>query len=88
MKATLVLKVTCSDKATAKKLSMVLAPDNRGFPSDQRFSMAVGSGSLSFTVESERATSDLTTVLGILRDIALFQEIWLLSRGSPRQGER
>ncbi len=76
-----VLRVRCRNAATAKKLAAVLAPDNRGVPGDQRFAMSVRSDTLGFRVESERTSSGFNTVRGVLRDVALFREIWLISRG-------
>ena len=80
MKSKLLLKLTCQSPVTARRLAAVLGPDNRGFPSGQRFSMAVKSRFVKFSVESERLPSAFTTILGVLRDVALFQEIWLISR--------
>jgi len=88
LRATLLLKVTCRNSVIAKRLSSVLAPDNRSFPSDQRFSMAVRSRSVLFRVESERAPAAFTTVHGILSDVVLFQEIWLISRTTTAKGEK
>lgn len=74
------LRFRCANPAAAKKLASVLSPDNRAIPSDQRFSVSLESSSLTIRVESERARSGLTTVLGVLRDASLFTEIWLISR--------
>lgn len=80
MKSTLHLRVECVSRPTAKTLASVLASDNKALPSDQRMSMSVTSRSVVFRIESERTRSALTTVCSVLRDIALFQEIWLISR--------
>jgi len=74
------LRIRCRDAATAKKLAAVLAPDNRAIPSDQRFSMSASSRFVTLRVESERTRSGFNTVRSVLRDIALFREIWLISR--------
>lgn len=79
MIARLRLSITCRNNRSAKDLASVLAPDNAAVPSGQRFSMAVRGRSLIFVVASERIPSAFTTVQGILRDVALFQEVWLIS---------
>jgi hypothetical protein len=74
------LRVRCRNPTTAKKLAAVLAPDNRVIPSDQRLAMTVASNSVALKVDSERTRSGFNTVRSILRDVALFREIWLISR--------
>jgi hypothetical protein len=76
----LLLRIRCSNASTAKKLAGVLSPDNRAIPSDQKFSMATDSRVLTVRVESERLPSAFNTVRSVLRDTALFREIWLISR--------
>jgi hypothetical protein len=75
-----VLRVRCKNAGTARKLEAVLSPDNRAIPSDQRFAMTAVSRSVVLKVESERARSGFNTVRSVLRDVALFREIWLISR--------
>jgi hypothetical protein len=77
-----ILTVVCESASTAKKLAAVLAPDNRTVPPDQRIAMSVESRTVTLNVESERARSGFNTVRSVLRDIALFREIWLISRES------
>ena len=67
---------------TKKSLRSVLAPDNVGIPRGTRLSMEVRGSSLAFDVESESASTALSTVLSLLRDITLFEEVWLLSHRS------
>jgi len=76
------MKVSCANPSTARKLASVLAPDNKGVPADQRFSMKVHFRVVSFAVESQRLPSVFATLQSILRDLSLFAEIWLISRGS------
>jgi hypothetical protein len=64
---------------TAKKLMTVLSPDNRMFPSDQRFTSELKGRKLVFEADSERPLSVVTTIESILSDVGLFQEIWTLS---------
>ena len=80
MKSRLVLRVGCRNSATAKKLAAVLAPDNKAVPSDQDFSMRVSKSSVAVEVETDNFRSGFNTVRSVLRDVALFREIWLISR--------
>lgn len=75
------LTIHCMDAVSASQLGEVLAPDNVGMPRDQRFSMSKDQASLVFRVEAKSLASLSSAVISILRDAALFQEIWLLSRG-------
>jgi len=74
------LRLGCADPSIAGKLGAVLGPDNRSVPSDQRFVMRQEAAGLSFSIESDRATSALTSLDSVLSDAVLFQEVWLLSR--------
>lgn len=80
MNSKLVLRVRCRNATTAGRLAAVLSPDNKAVPSDQRFAMKLTSDSLTLRVESERARSGFNTVRSVLHDVALFREIWLISR--------
>lgn len=79
MNSRFILRVSCRDAPTAKKLAAVLSPDNRAVPSDQRFSMSAASKVLVLKVDSERARSGYNTVKSVLSDVELFREIWLIS---------
>ncbi|MDV3293077.1 MAG: hypothetical protein LYZ70_02290 [Nitrososphaerales archaeon] len=79
MIARLQLTIACRDSGVAKDLASVLAPDNVAIPAEQRFSMAVRGNSLLFSIASERIPSAFATAQSILRDVALFQEVWLIS---------
>lgn len=79
MIARLLLTIGCRNSRAVKELASVLAPDNVAIPAEQRFSMAVRGHSLLFNVASERIPSAFTTAQSILRDVALFQEVWLIS---------
>ena len=78
-KATLALRL--SNAEVRKSLGSVLAPDNEGGPRGLRLSMTGKGASMEFQVESNSPASVLSTVLALLRDIVLFQEVWLLSHG-------
>ena len=80
MNSKFVLRVRCASVSTAKGLAAVLSPDNKAVPSDQRFSMRLNSKTVDIRVESERAQSGFNTVRSVLKDVALFREIWLISR--------
>ncbi len=79
MKASVWVTMECRDVKTAKKLMMVLSPDNRAFPKDQRFTSEMKGKRLVFRAESERPFSVISTIESILSDVGLFQEVWLLS---------
>lgn len=84
MSSRFLLRVTCRNPSTAEKLAAVLAPDNRVVPPDQRLAMKVASNSVALRVDSERVQSGFNTVRSVLRDVALFREIWLISREKTR----
>lgn len=74
------LTIRLSDPRARRSLSAVLAPDNEGLPRGLRLSMAGGGTTLGLRVESDSVPDALSIVLALLRDVALFQEVWLLSR--------
>ena len=80
MKASVTLTVRLSGSSEGKSLSGVLAPDNEGLPRGMFLSMATRGKVLELVVSASTPSSSLSTVLALLRDITLFQEVWLLSR--------
>jgi len=78
-RATLTLKI--ADDSARKSLLSVLAPDNKGLPKGLAFSTGGRDSAVEFQFESASPSASLSTVLALLRDITLFQEVWLLSRG-------
>jgi hypothetical protein len=80
LKASAALKVVFADARIRRSLAEVLAPDNRELPRGLTLKSAGGPKSLEFTMESESTSTCLSTSLAFLRDIVLFQEVWLLSR--------
>ena len=80
MKASTTLTVRLSGAAQGKSLSAVLAPDNEGLPKGMLLSMATRGKVLELVVSAGSPSASLSTVLAILRDVTLFQEVWLLSR--------
>ncbi|MDV3277693.1 MAG: hypothetical protein LYZ69_04410 [Nitrososphaerales archaeon] len=80
MKATFLLRISCTGGATAEKLESVLGPDNVNVPVGQKFRMRRRSKSVSFVISSESLRSPLSSLESVLADVALFREIWLISR--------
>ena len=79
MKARAALTVRLSGSEEGRSLATVLAPDNEGLPQGMLLSMTTRGRTMEFEVSSGSPSSSLSTVLALLRDIVLFQEIWLLS---------
>ncbi|HKT21960.1 MAG TPA: hypothetical protein VJR06_05045 [Nitrososphaerales archaeon] len=80
MKSTALLEITCIDPEVRKGLVSVLTPDNEGGPRGLRISLAATGRKLKVSIEAETPATAVSTCLAFLRDVALFQEIWLLSR--------
>ncbi len=87
MKSTAVLTVRVADTETRGSLAAVLAPDNVGLPKGLSLSTTVSGSCIAYRVAAGSAEDALVIVLALLRDIQLFQEVWLLShRKDPRVG--
>jgi hypothetical protein len=80
LRAVATLTVRLSGSNVGKKLSEVLAPDNEGLPPGMLLSMETQGRNIEFEVSSGSPSTSLSTVLALLRDVTLFQEVWLLSR--------
>lgn len=80
MKASAALTVMLSGAAEAKSLSAVLAPDNEGLPLGTLLSMATRGKVLELQVSADSPPASISPILSLLRDIILYQEVWLLSR--------
>jgi hypothetical protein len=76
------LAFECSETDVGGRLRSVLAPDNEGIPRGLAFTMGGSGKEVSFEVESTSPSTALATCLALLRDVSLFQEVWLLSRPS------
>ena len=88
MKADATLTVRLSSVEVGKSLPAVLAPDNEGLPKGMLLSMSTREKVLEVAVSSGSPSASLSTVLALLRDITLFQEVWLLSRPSGGRVQR
>lgn len=88
MKVTAELELRMHDADSARRLSAVLAPDNEGLPRGLKLSVSRGTRLLAYRVDSGSPTSAVSTALALLRDIVLFQEVWLLSRRKDARGRR
>ncbi len=80
MKTTAVLRLKLSDGSARGNLVSVLAPDNQELPKGLDLSVRWVGREAEFVVESDSTSTSVSTVLALLRDIELFQEVWLLSR--------
>jgi len=80
LKASATLTVKLSGATEGKSLSAVLAPDNEGLPQGMLLSMSTRGKVLELVVSSGSPSACISTILALLRDITLFQEVWLLSR--------
>lgn len=81
MKSGASLEISCSDPRTMEKLASVLAPDNEGSPRDLKLVMRGEGRELKLTMEADAPSALISTVLALIRDVELFQEVWLLSQG-------
>ena len=84
MKARAVLEVTCKDRGARDSLTSVLTPDNEGGPRGLGIRLERKTKKLTILMEADSAATAMSTSLAFLRDIALFQEVWLLSQ--PKRG--
>lgn len=80
MSASLNLSIRCVDKETAKRLEAVLTPDNVDTPRGMRLLMRRKHDTVRFEIASE-GVSSMATAIALLGDIALFEEVSLLSSG-------
>jgi hypothetical protein len=61
-------------------LDAVLSPDNKELPRGLSLTSRGEGKALELSVESDSSSTCISTALALLNDIALFQEVWLLSR--------
>jgi hypothetical protein len=85
LKTTAILTLKLKNDEATRALSSVLAPDNEGLPHGLRLSVVVEGRTMKFEVESDSPSTTVSTILAFMRDVHLFQEVWLLSH---RDGAR
>jgi len=81
LKTRVVLSIDCYGIEVGKELTRVLTPDNEGPPRGLDIMMRARKGKVGFEITSDSPSTSLSTVLAILRDVSLFEQVWLLSRG-------
>jgi len=79
LKSEAALTVLLAGQGEGSSLAAVLAPDNEGLPHGMLLSTKARGKTLEFEVTSGSLSATLSTILALLRDITLFQEVWLLS---------
>lgn len=79
MKLTLELVFACRAPEEARSLEAALGPDNNAVPRDQTFSSELEGRYLRFRITSPRASSCVSSALGLLADAKLFQDVWTLT---------
>ncbi len=80
MRTLATLKLNLADVPTRSSLISVLSPDNKELPKGLGLSVRTAGEAAEFTIESSSPSTTLSTVLALLRDAGLFQEVWLLSQ--------
>jgi hypothetical protein len=88
LKTTAILRLKLDRDLTRRSLVSVLAPDNRELPRGLELSVQAAGSEVLFDIVSPSSSTSLSTVLALLRDAALFQEVWLLSRRKDARGRR
>lgn len=76
MKLILELELECTGEAEARSLEATLSPDNASIPRDQLFTMSRNGDLLLFRIESPRPSSASSSMLSLLSDARLFQDVW------------
>ncbi len=80
MRTTIRLSIRCADVHVCHQLVSVLTPDNEGAPRGMTLRMGAREGTLEFRITSDSSSGAVSTAMAVLRDVLLFQEVWLLSR--------
>jgi hypothetical protein len=73
------LVLACADAEVSESLASVLAPDNEGAPKRLLISMDRRGRLIELKIRSGSPSTALSTALALLKDAALFEEVWLLS---------
>ena len=80
MRTRIRLSIRCADVHVCRQLVSVLTPDNEGAPRGMTLRMEARKGTLEFRITSDSPPGAVSTAMAVLRDVLLFQEVWLLSR--------
>ncbi len=88
MRTSVTLTLKLENEGVRTALLDVLAPDNKELPKGLALSVRVEGSEAEFQVDSPSASTSLSTVLALLRDVTLFQEVWLLSHGKDARVRR
>jgi hypothetical protein len=80
MRTTVSLSIRCADVRVCHQLVSVLTPDNEGAPRGMTLKMGARKETLGFLISSNSPSEAVSTAMAVLRDVLLFQEVWLLSR--------
>lgn len=88
MRTTATLSIRFEEAGARQSLTSVLAPDNEGAPRGLKLTMVGRGKSLVIRVECASTATAISTTLAVLRDISLFQEVWLLSHAKDAASYR
>jgi len=88
LKTSASLRLRLESARARESLGSVLSPDNRELPEGLKLSTKAKGPELEYRVESPYSSTSLSTVLALLRDVGLFQEVWLLSHGEGGRDRR
>jgi hypothetical protein len=80
MRTTIRLAIRCTDVRVCSQLASVLIPDNDGAPRGMTLKMGTRGEVVEFRIASDSPMGAVSTAAAVLRDVILFQEVWLLSR--------
>jgi len=80
MKTAIRLSIGCVDVRVRRQLASVLTPDNEGTPRGMTLKMESRGKTLEFRIASDSPSGAASTAMAVLRDVHLFEEVWLLSR--------
>ncbi len=80
MRTTIRLSIRCADVHVCRQLASVLTPDNDRVPRGMILKMGARKKTLEFRIASDSPSGAISTAIAVLRDVLLFQEVWLLSR--------
>jgi hypothetical protein len=80
MKTRIRLSITCAGTDICHQLASVLSPDNTGAPHGMSLKMRARNETVEFQIASDSPAGAISTAMAVIRDVLLFQEVWLLSQ--------